>query len=364
MVMEGYMNARVFRLLVIVLVAVLSGDAKMGFSQTQKSRAAEAQCCPDAKPKDGQDIIAVINGNRVIREKEIDEVVGSPLYNLQERIYNLRKKALEDLVVQILLKEEAAKRGISEDQLRKQLMPAKVDVKQSDVDKAYADILGTLENMSKDEAKQRIRLDLEGRMKLERYKAAVADLVGKAKIEMLLSEPVPPSSRINAEGPSRGPRDAPVTVVEFSDFQCPYCKQAASSLKPLIESYGSKVKWVFKQMPLPIHADAFRAAQASLCASEQGKFWEYHDVLFASGELSEEELKKHASNLGLRLDEFNTCLSSEASANIVRRDMQEAMKADVQGTPTYFVNGRILRGFKSTDDFKKTIDQALQQGQR
>jgi len=356
------MKVRICRVSVVVLLSVLSAQTNAGFSQTRKSGGDEAQCCPDAKTKDGQNIIAVINGSRPIREREIDEVVGSQLFNLQERIYNLRKKALEELIVQILLKEEAEKRGVSEDELRKQLMPEKVDVKRSEVEKAYADILGNLENMNKDEAKQRIRLDLESRMRLETYKAAIADLVGKARIEMFLSEPAPPSSRINAEGPSRGPRDAPVTVVEFSDFQCPFCKQAATSLKPLIESYGSKVRWVFKQMPLPIHSDAFRAAQASLCASEQGKFWEYHDILFASGELSAEQLKKHAANLGLRLDEFSACLSSETSAANVRKDTQEAMKADVQGTPTYFVNGRIIRGFKSIDDFKKIIDQAIQRG--
>lgn len=356
------MKARRYAVLAGVLLALFFGDALMCFSQSQTPTSDLVKCCQDAQ--DGRDIIAVINGTRVIREREIDEAIGSQIYNLQERIYNLRKKALEDLVLQILLKEEAEKRGETGEELRKQLMPLKVDVKQSEVDKAYTDILGTLENMSKDEAKQRIRLELESRQKLETYKLAVSEIVGRAKVETFLSEPVPPSFRINAEGPMRGPRDAPVTVVEFSDFQCPYCKQAAASVKALIESYGSNVKWVFKQMPLPIHADAFKAAQASICASEQGKFWEYHDVLFSSGELSTQALTKHASDLGLGVDQFNACLNSERSASIVRRDMQEATQADVQGTPTYFVNGRIMRGIKSIDDFKKIIDQAVQQGSR
>lgn len=358
------MKARVFGVSIFVLLALLTGNIEASFSQAEKPKSDEANCCQDTKTKDGDAIIAVINGNRIIREKEIDEALGSQLYSLQERIYNLRKKALDNLMIQILLKEEASKRGVTDEELRKQLMPYKVDVKPSEVDKNYADILSTLENMNEDDAKQRIRLDLESRLKFDIYKAAVSEVIGRARIETFLSVPVPPSARINAEGPSRGPRDAAVTIVEFSDFQCPYCKQAAISLKPLIESYGSNVRLVFKQMPLPIHADAFKAAQASVCAGEQGKFWEFHDILFSSGELSEQALKKYALNLGLRTNEFNTCLSSETSAAIVRRDMQEAMRADVQGTPTYFVNGRIMRGMRNVDDFKQVIDQALQQEQK
>ena len=355
------MKTRVFRVPVLVLLALLTGSIEVCLSQAQKPNIDPANCCQDTRAKEGDGIMAVINGSMIIREREIDEAIGSQLYTLQERIYNLRKKALENLVTQVLLKEEASKRGVTEEELRKQLMPYQVDVKQSEVDKNYADILGTLENMNENEAKQRIRLDLESRLKLDLYKAAVSEVVGKARIETFLTVPVPPSSRINAEGPSRGPRDAPVTIVEFSDFQCPYCKQAAISLKPVMERYGSNIRLVFKQMPLSIHPDAFKAAQASVCASEQGKFWEFHDLLFSSGDLSEQSLKKYALNLGLRMNEFNTCLGSETSAAVVRRDMQEAMRADVQGTPTFFVNGRIIRGIRNLDDFKNVIDQALQQ---
>ena len=352
------MRARVFRVAVFVLLALLTGNIEVSFSQARKPRSDEAK---DTKPKEGEGIIAVINGSTIIKEKEIDEAIGSQLYSLQERIYNLRKKALENLVTHILLKEEASKRGVTEEELRKQLMPYKVDIKQSDVDKSYADILGTLENMNEDEAKQRIRLDLESRLKLDLYKAAVSEVTSRANVETFLPEPVPPLSRISAEGPSTGPPNAPVTIVEFSDFQCPYCKQAAITLKTAMQSYGPNVRLVFKQMPLSIHPEAFQAAQASVCAGEQEKFWEFHDVLFSSGDLSEQSLKKYALNLGLSTTQFNTCLSSETSAAVVRRDMQEAMRADVRGTPTFFVNGRIMRGIRNLDDFKNAIDQALQE---
>jgi protein-disulfide isomerase len=356
--MEAVVNMRVFVSSVAVLLALL-GDSNAALGQ-QPSNPALAQ----EHKEDGKDIVALINESRVITQKEIDDAIGPQLYALQEKVYNLRKKALENLVTRVLLSDEAKNRGVSEAELRQQLIPHKVEVKQSDIDTAYANNLGILENMSEDEAKQRIRLDLENRMKLDAYKAAVSNIVSRGKIRTFLTEPVPPSSSIRADGPSTGPVDAPVTIVEFSDFQCPYCRQAATILKPLIRSYGANVRFVFKQMPLPIHADAFKAAQASVCAGEQGKFWEYHDILFRSTELSEPALTKYASAIGLETNAFNACLSSEASARVVRKDMEEAMQAGVQGTPTYFVNGRILRGIKSAEDFKKVIDQALKQKQQ
>lgn len=314
--------------------------------------------------RNGKEIVALISGSRVVTQKEIDEAAGSQLYALQEKVYNLRKKALENLVIQVLLADEAKKRGVTDAELRQQLIPSRVEVSQSDIDNTYANNLGVLENMSEDEAKQRIRLDLESRRKLDLYKSAVSEIVSKGKIETFLAEPVPPPSRISANGPSMGPVNAPVTILEFSDFQCPYCKQAAVSLKPLIKSYGANVRFVFKQMPLPIHAEAFKAAQASVCAGEQGKFWEYHDILFRSNDLSEQALKTYAEEVGLETKAFNTCISSEASAKIVRKDMEEAAQAGVQGTPTYFVNGRIIKGIKSSEEFKGVIDRALRQKQR
>jgi len=149
--------------------------------------------------------------------------------------------------------------------------------------------------------------------------------------------------------------------VEFSDFQCPYCKQASGAVKRLLETYGGSVRLVFKQMPLSIHPDAFKAAQASVCANEQGRFWEFHDLLFGSNDLSVESLKKYAAGLRMKMNEFESCLNSEGSSASVKRDMQEAIRADVQGTPTFFVNGRILRGMRTGEDLKNLIDLALRQ---
>ena len=357
------MKTTVIRFSILLPLLFFVADLRVSRALPQSPKSSEANCCQDQKTQDSQEIVAVINGRKRITKNEIDDAIGAQLYELQQRVYSLRKKALEDVVLQTVLKEEATRRRLTIEELRKQLMPYSVDVKQSDVDQSFAENLGALQGMNEEEAKQRIRLDLENRLKLEKYKAAVSEILSKARIETFLSEPIPRFAKTSVEGPSTGPLNAPVTIVEYSDFQCPYCKQAATGLKTVIQRYGPNVRLVFKQMPLPIHPDAFRAAQASVCAGEQGKFWEYHDILFSSGELNEQALKKHASTLGLRAADFNACLNSPNSAAAVRRDMQEAVRADVQGTPTFFVNGRIIRGMKRLEDLQSVIDQALRQKQ-
>lgn len=326
------------------------GMLNIGYSQTLKA---------ESNASEGTEFVAIINGQRRITRKEIDDLVGPQIYSLQERLYLLRKTAVENLLTKILLEEEANARGITVEQLKQQLMPEKVEIKQSRIDQVYAESAGGLGDMSEEEAKQRIRIELEGNEKVEAYKKALAELRRKASVEVLLVEPSPPVVRISDSGPSKGGRDAPVLIVEFSDFQCPYCKQATSTLKQVLQSYGERVRLVFKHTPLPIHADAFKAAQAAVCADKQGRFWEYHDRLFSSNVLSTDALRKEAAELGLEMTEFNTCLDSEASRAAVLKDMKEAKQADIQGTPSFVISGSVLRGARSFEDFKSVIDREL-----
>jgi predicted DsbA family dithiol-disulfide isomerase len=157
----------------------------------------------------------------------------------------------------------------------------------------------------------------------------------------------------------RDAASASVTITEFSDFQCPYCKKAANVVERLRQSYGDKVKFVLKQMPLSMHRQAFKAAQASVCAGEQGKFWEYYDRLFASSDLSVDALNQVAAQVGLQQNEFGQCLESDESRMAVKRDMTEADRLGVNGTPTFFVNGRVVRGEVSFAALKSRIDQEM-----
>ena len=158
-----------------------------------------------------------------------------------------------------------------------------------------------------------------------------------------------PSSKQEAAPPR-------VTITEFSDFQCPYCKQAATAVEQVRKAYGEKVEFVFKQMPLPMHQHALRAAQASVCAQRQSKFWEYHDRLFAVSDLSDESLNRIAWEVGLNNTDFNQCLQSQASRAVVEKDMAEAQRLGVNGTPTFFVEGTAVRGVVTFATLKQKID--------
>lgn len=163
-----------------------------------------------------------------------------------------------------------------------------------------------------------------------------------------------------ATGLVKGNPNAQVTIVEFSDFQCPYCGKAEPTLKQIFETYKDKVKLIYRHYPLPFHENAFAAALASMCANEQGKFWEYHDKLFENQEkLTSPDLKNYASQLGLETDKFNPCLDNKKYKAQVDKDYNDGQAAGVSGTPAFFINGRLVAGAQPFESFKSIIDEEL-----
>lgn len=161
--------------------------------------------------------------------------------------------------------------------------------------------------------------------------------------------------------PSRGSADAPVTIVEFGDFQCPHCGGMYATLKLIEEEYGDQVRLVFRQLPLTrIHPHAQKAAEASLCAFDQDQFWPYHDALFENqAELDVDALKRRAGDLGLDLVRFTACLDSGEKANAVREDVDAAIEAGAYSTPTLYINGEMLTGNWPYRDVARLIDAEL-----
>ncbi len=160
--------------------------------------------------------------------------------------------------------------------------------------------------------------------------------------------------------PSFGPPNAKVTIVEFSDFQCPYCKMFKdNTLAQLKQAYGDRVRFVFRDFPLDsIHPYARQAAEAAQCAHEQGKFWEYHDVLFANQQaLTIPDLKRYAQQLGLDTRRFNDCVDSHKYQASVEADVQEGNRLHVSGTPTFFINGQALVGAQPFEAFRSAINE-------
>jgi protein-disulfide isomerase len=163
------------------------------------------------------------------------------------------------------------------------------------------------------------------------------------------------------DGPSQGPADAPVTIVEFSDFQCPFCSRLYPTVEQVKSTYGDKVHLVFRQFPLNFHQFAQKAAEASLCADEQGKFWEMHNAMFSKqDELAVDKLKEKAAGMGLKADQFNACLDGGKYAPKVAEDVKAGSEAGVSGTPALFINGRFISGAVPYADIAKVIDDELQ----
>jgi len=165
------------------------------------------------------------------------------------------------------------------------------------------------------------------------------------------------------DDPSLGQRDAPVTIVEFSDYQCPFCVRAESTVKQILDTHGSKVRFVYRDYPLSFHQYAQKAAEASECADEQGKFWEYHDLLFEkqnewSG-IGISKFKEYAKQLGLDTQRFNRCLDEDEMAQEVKNDFQEGQSYGVSGTPAFFVNGQLISGAQPLEVFEQKIEELL-----
>ena len=181
--------------------------------------------------------------------------------------------------------------------------------------------------------------------------------------ETTISYMEPARIDVATEGrPSRGAADAPVTIVAFSDFQCPYCATLSSTLKEIEKNYKDQIRIVYLQFPLSqIHPNAEKAAEASLCANEQNQYWQMHDAMFADqSKLGVDDLKKKAAKLSLDMEAFNACLDGSKYASAIRADIDEGVKAGVKGTPAFFVNGRFYSGSLPYDEIKKVVEEELQ----
>jgi protein-disulfide isomerase len=306
-------------------------------------------------------VLAKLNG-KDITLKDVDELVGGQIKDLEKKKFDARKQALEQMIVQTLVKEAAAKEGKTEEQFLRANIddklppPAEAEItKVFEENKAQMPPGSTVESM-----RPQIVNFLQQDQKRTVAMKLFSDLRAKAQVEVLLAEPPAPRVTVEAKGPSKGSATAKITIVEFSDFQCPFCSRAEPSVDEVMKTYGDKVKVVFRHFPLDFHDKAFKAAEASACAEEQGKFWEFHKTLFANqGALSIDDLKTHAKTLGLDTGKFNACLDDSKMKAKVDDDMAAGRKAGVNGTPAFFINGILLSGAMPFDEFKKVIDAEL-----
>ncbi|HKD41470.1 MAG TPA: thioredoxin domain-containing protein [Myxococcaceae bacterium] len=303
-------------------------------------------------------VVATI-GSEKVTAAQLDDSIKSQLQGLEKQKFQLRKQGLDKLVMDKLIKAEAAKKGMTQEQYVKSEIEDKVPPpSDQQVQDFFNQNKARLPPDSKLETfKPQIVNYLTQTQRQQRAQTVYDQLRKENKVVVKLSEP---RQQVEAKGPARGPNNAPITLVEFSDFQCPFCGKAHDTVEQVMQSYAGKVRLVFRHFPLEFHKNAEKAAEASMCANEQGKFWEYHDVLFKNQQTLEvPQLKDHATEVGLDGSTFATCLDSGKYKKAVDEDMAAGQKVGVSGTPAFFINGVMLSGAQPFDEFKKVIDQEL-----
>lgn len=305
-------------------------------------------------------VVASVN-NIQITQQQVDDSVSARIYPLQQQLYAIRKAALENLVVSKILECEAVARGVSIEELRRQLTAGEILVTRAQVEEAYTQNASFFAAMSPDEARERLRLDLENQQRMKHYRAGLDALRKKWTVRLNFAAPAFVTELDDRLSPAKGPDKPAVTIVEFSDFECPYCKAVQGSLKQVLESYPAEVRLVFKHLPLEGHRNSLPAARAAFCAAEQDRFWQFHDALFAAKELSPAVFIQVASELGLGLPKFQDCLNSERSRTAVVKDLEAARLFRVESTPSFIVNGKLIQGALSFADLQKIVEQELKQ---
>ncbi|HKG98607.1 MAG TPA: thioredoxin domain-containing protein, partial [Pyrinomonadaceae bacterium] len=261
-----------------------------------------------------------------------------------------------------LLESEATARGISIEELRRQLTLGEINVTQAQVEEAYKQNASFFVSMSPDEARERLRLDLENQSRMKNYRAGLEALRKKWVVKVNFAAPAFVSELDDGVSPAKGSAKPLITIVEFSDFECPFCSAVQATLKQIMQTYGKDVRLVFKHMPLEGHQNSLPAARAAYCAAEQDRFWQFHDALFTSRELSPALFDEIAADLGLGVPKFQACLSSENSRTAIIKDIETARLLRIESTPSFIVNGQLVKGALSFADFQKIIEREL--GQR
>jgi protein-disulfide isomerase len=213
--------------------------------------------------------------------------------------------------------------------------------------------------MSPDEALERLRLDLENQARMKHYRGALERLRKKWRVEVNLAEPAFALALDDGASPARGPAKAAVTIVEFSDFECPFCRDVQPALKQIIETYGQNVRLIFKHLPLEGHRNSLPAARAAYCAGEQDRFWQFHDALFAAGNLSPGLFDRIGADIGLGIERFRACVNSEQSRAAIVKDIETARSLRIDSTPSFLVNGRLIKGALSIAEWQNIIKREL-----
>jgi protein-disulfide isomerase len=307
-----------------------------------------------------EDPVVATFGDDTVTLSELEAAATGRLRELDRRRFEILTETLAEVADERLILDEAAKRQMT----REELLRAEIDDKvvaptDADIQKYYDEHPNRTKGRPLDLLRPYIARELMEPRVDARKREFMAALKKDAQFTSFL-EPPRVELPVPAGTPTRGPVNAKVTVVEFSDFECPYCRQMHEVLEQVQDDYEDRVRFVFRDFPLDRHPRARRAAEAAGCAGEQGRFWEYHDALMeGEGDLSDKDLKASAVAVGLDPAKFDQCLASPRRGGAIDETIEDGRMAGVGGTPTFFVNGRHLYGFVSYEEFKQLVEEEL-----
>lgn len=304
------------------------------------------------------EVVATVN-DQPISAQELTTSMRGQLLQMEMERYEAMKSQLDSLVAERLIALEAGARGVSVEEFERIEIFAKMDPVSPEQVREFYDANAERMPRSFEELEGRITVHLQRQAEIRRREALGRELRSRYPVRVSLA---PPRADVHADDdPFMGPENAPVTLIEFSDFQCPYCRRVQSVLKRLMTAYQGQVKLVFRDFPLrQVHPEAQKAAEAAQCANDQGQFWQYHDRLFAVTELKIDDLKRYAAEMGLDAESFNTCLDSGKYSQEVQDDIDDARVAGVNATPSFFVNGLPINGAVPFERFVEMVELALE----
>jgi protein-disulfide isomerase len=341
-------------------LAVLGALALTACTESS-SAAGQAMPSPASSP---DQVVAEVAGRQVTL-KEVDAkweaFDAAERARVTQLMYQNRRNMLDQVVGDILIENAAKAASLSVDAY------VSADAAKRMVPVTEAEIVQFFE-ANRDRAQGRTLEQLRGQIKdfldsqrtLQARAQLVTELKAKSAGVKVMLDPPRYTVATAAIDPVRGPASAPITIVEFSDYQCPFCARVNPTLEQVRKTYGDQVKIVFKDFPLPNHPQAPKASEAGHCANEQGKYWELHDLMFANQRaLNVPDLKQYASGLGLDMAKFNQCLDSGKHAGLVASGLAQGESMGVNSTPTLYINGRVLIGAQPFEAFKQIIDEEL-----
>jgi protein-disulfide isomerase len=329
--------------------ACLWSSSVLAACSDQKAAVAAPAATPSAPASIGDmpDVLATI-GTEKVSLADLRSRAGEQLDQLDMQYRRARDQligsALDSVIRERTMAAESKKTGKTIDELLLATMNGSTTPTDVEVAAWFSDNQARLKGRTLDQVRSQI-VDLLTKQRRTEASNALEQRLRTEQNVKVTYEPFR-LTFVNTGAPTLGKSDAPVTLVEFSDFQCPYCQSAAPVLKQVAEKFGDKVQIVYRQYPITsIHPFAFKAAEASLCANEQGKFWELHDAMFADQKkLAVSDLKATATRLGLNTKKFDACLDSGRYVEQVQNDQREATRTGVNGTPALFINGRYVEG--------------------